>query len=67
MTTATATPFVNTRYGTAVVEVDSGDKLYVRLQSGLRFWIRAERVDLNAPRPGWYREPDPRDIPGWIR
>jgi hypothetical protein len=67
MTGATSTPFVNTRFGVAVVEVDSGDTLYIRLQCGWRFWIRAERCELDAPRPDWYREPETAEIAGWVR
>jgi hypothetical protein len=67
MTTAAVTPFVSTRYGVAVVEVDSGDKLYVRLESGWRFWIRTEKCERDVSRPYWYSEPDPRTIPGYVR
>ncbi len=67
MATATSTPFVSTRFGTAVVEVDSGDKLYVRLRSGWRFWIRAEKCVRDVPQPSWYRQPETCAIAGWAR
>lgn len=66
MTTATATPFVSTPFGGAVVEIDSGNKLYVRLRSGWRFWIRAEKCE-RIERPDWYREPETSLIAGWVR
>lgn len=65
MTTATATSFVSTRFGDAVVEVDSGDKLYVRLESTWRFWIRAEKCE-STERPDWYRGPETALIAGYV-
>ena len=61
----TATPFVRTRFGVAVVEVDSGDKLYVRLQCGWRFWVRAEKCE-RVDRPDWYEAPEACDVPGAV-
>lgn len=66
MTTATRTPFVSTRFGTAVVEVDAGEKLYVRLRSGWRFWLRAEKCVRDVPQPSWYVGPDLRDVAGCL-
>jgi len=70
MTPTTSTPFVNTPFGVGVVEVSdlfAGDELFVRFEDGSRRWVHEDRCTFDVDRPDWYREPDPRDVPGYVR
>lgn len=66
----TATPFVSSPFGVGVVEVSGCRDLiqaFVRFQDGSRRWVPVGDCELSAPRPDWYSEPDPSELPGYVR
>lgn len=70
MTTATATPFVNTPFGVGVVgciakKIYGFTEFYVRFEDSSGRWVISRDCQFDQPRPDWYSGPDPSDLPGY--